>query len=105
MSYKYKVLDGGGEIEDAWVLEGLSAMGADLTGFGAVYYDDVWDYLDAPNLTALVNTDENEVINTQKWGAQYLFFRWMYENAAHITAGSEDPGGDPRSSSSPLHLV
>ncbi|HCH61817.1 MAG TPA: hypothetical protein DFR83_03355, partial [Deltaproteobacteria bacterium] len=95
MSYKYKVLDGGGEIEDAWVLEGLSAMGADLTGFGAVYYDDVWDYLDAPNLTPLVNTEENEVINTQQWGAQYLFFRWMYENAAFINGSeAEDPGAE-----------
>ena len=45
ISYKYKVVDADGEVEEAWLLEGLSAMAADLTGFGAVYHDDVWDYL------------------------------------------------------------
>ncbi len=92
ISYKYKVIDSGGDPEDAWVLEGLSSVGADLTGFGAVYYDDVWDYLDAPHLVPLVNAQDNEVISTTQWGAQYLFFRWLYENADSLVGGDSDTG-------------
>jgi hypothetical protein len=105
MSYKYKVIDGGGEPEQAWMLEGLSAMGADLTGFGAVYYDDVWDYLDAPNLTALVDTDDSEVISTSQWGAQYLFFRWLYENASGLLSTGGDTGSGGASGSELMALL
>lgn len=95
ISYKYHVIDTGSEDgETTWVQEGLSALAADLTGFGSVYYDDVWDYLDAPHITPLVDESDLEVINTDQWGAQYLFFRWLYEHAGDLaTLGQEDDEG------------
>lgn len=95
ISYKYHVIDTGNEDgETTWVQEGLSALAADLTGFGSVYYDDVWDYLDAPHITPLVDESDLEVINTDQWGAQYLFFRWLYEHADDLaTLGQDSEGG------------
>lgn len=94
ISYNAKVLTSGGEVEAPWLLEGLGALAADLTGFGAVYYDDVWDFLDATHLYSLVVTTDAGPINTENWGAQYLFVRWLYENYATLTGvGESDPDG------------
>lgn len=94
ISYNAKVLTSGGQVEAPWLLEGLGALAADLTGFGAVYYDDVWDYLDATHLYSLVVTEDAGPINTENWGAQYLFVRWLYENYATLTGvGESDPDG------------
>lgn len=72
--------DGPGENQDTWVIEGLAALAADITGFGSVNYNSVWDYLDAPHLYPLVNEDDVSAISSGSiWGAQYLFFRWLME--------------------------
>ena len=52
------------------LVEGLSSMAADLTGFGAVYHNDVWDYVDATHLYSLVSTESEGAISTSTWGAQ-----------------------------------
>jgi hypothetical protein len=87
VNYNYKVIlsegdtggEGESEAEETWLVEGLGALAADLTGFGAVYYDDVWDYLDAPHLVSLIDSEETDVISTSQWGAQYLYLRWLYD--------------------------
>jgi hypothetical protein len=78
ISYNMHILEGGTEDdEETWLSEGLGAMAADLCGFGAVYYDDVWDYLDAPHLVSLIDSETTGDINSGSWGAQYLFLRWL----------------------------
>ena len=42
-----------------WVTKGIAAVVADLVGFGAIYYDDAWDYMDAPHLAALTDGQED----------------------------------------------
>jgi len=81
ISYNNKVLadTAGGDAEEGWLLDGLGALGADLTGFGAVNYDDVWRYLDAPHLAPLVVAEDAGAISTQSVGAQYLFLRWLVD--------------------------
>ncbi len=72
--------DGPGEMQQTWVVEGLAALAADVTGFGSVNYPAVWDYLDAPHLYSLVVEDDVSAISSGSvWGAQYLFFRWLHE--------------------------
>ena len=52
-------------------------MASDLVGFGATNYKGVWEYLDAPHLTALNEIEESGAISTSSFGGQYLFFRWL----------------------------
>lgn len=80
VSYNQKVLVAEGEPEEAWVNQALGALAADLTGFGAVYFDDAWDYLDAPHLNPLVLDDDSGSLSTDSLGAQYLFARWLYDS-------------------------
>jgi hypothetical protein len=93
ISYNAKVLVSDGEVEETWLLEGMGALAADLVGFGAVNHDDVWDYLDAPHLVSLVNDDDVGPINTESWGAQYLFLRWIYDNYSTLSDSGGDTGG------------
>ena len=80
ISYNQHVLVSEGEVEETWVTEGLSALAADLCGFGAVYYEAVWDYMDASHLDPLVLTTEVGAISSSTdWGAQYLFLRWLID--------------------------
>ncbi len=58
ISYNQHVLVNESEAEETWVTKGISAVVADMLGFGAIYYDDAWDYMDAPHLYSL--TDGNE---------------------------------------------
>ncbi|MBL8618489.1 MAG: hypothetical protein JNM72_22935 [Deltaproteobacteria bacterium] len=95
ISYNAKVITSGGDAEAPWLLEGLGALAADLTGFGAVYYDDVWDFLDASHLYSLVVVDEVGPINTENWGAQYLFVRWLYENYGVLSGVTSAETGEP----------
>lgn len=95
ISYNAKVITSGGDVEAPWLLEGLGGLAADLTGFGAVYYDDVWDYLDASHLYSLVVVDEVGPINTENWGGQYLFVRWLYENYGVLTGATSAETGEP----------
>ena len=93
VSYNNKVLSGtgSGEPDETWLQEGLAALAADITGFGAVNHAAVWDHLDAPHLYSLVQDDDASAISTAgTWGAQYLFFRWLMDNVEpkDTTAGS-----------------
>lgn len=71
------------------MLEGLGALAADLTGFGAHYYADAWDYVDAPHLYSLVNNEESDVLNAKSWGGQYLFLRWLIDRLGADTQAEQ----------------
>ena len=93
VSFNNKVLSGtgAGEADETWVQEGLASLAADLTGFGAVNYGAVWDYMDAPHLVSLVADDDVSVISSAGiWGSQYLFLRWLMDNVEpkDITQGT-----------------
>jgi len=87
ITYNQKVIVNEGDAEESWIVSGLGAVVADLTGFGAIFFDDAWDYMDAPHLKELVLTADPEksggeyddTITTRKAGAQYLFFRWLVD--------------------------
>ena len=38
-----------------------------------------WDYLDAPHLSSLIDTEDSGAISTSTFGGQYLFFRWLVD--------------------------
>lgn len=79
ISYNQHVLVQEGEAEQAWLTYALGALAADLTGFGAIFHDDAWDYLDTPHLNALVeDTSDGSLAGTAR-GAQYLFARWLVD--------------------------
>jgi hypothetical protein len=91
ISYNFKVLQYSGSKETQWLDQALGAIAADLTGFGATYFDDVWDYLDAPHLAGLTvgessagkdggTSDDGTNTLTASLGAQYLFMRWLVDN-------------------------
>lgn len=65
--------------EETWLDTALGAVAADLTGFGAIFYDDAWEYLDAPHLSPLVYTDPPSSMTSTARGAQYLFARWLVD--------------------------
>lgn len=79
ISYNLHVLENEGEAEEDWLDNALGTLAADLTGFGAVYYDDAWDYLDAPHLFPLLEEETEGSISTNSMGAQYLFARWLVD--------------------------
>ncbi len=82
--YNQKVLVNESNMEEAWLMKVLSAVGADLVGFGAIFYSEAWTYLDAPYLYALTDGDSEEgggatqgLLEESDMGAQYLFGRWL----------------------------
>ena len=78
--YNQKVLELGGTDEEAWLMQGLGAVAADICGFGAIYFDDAWDYLDAPHLYGLTSATADEgALSLEGRGAQYLFVRWLVD--------------------------
>ncbi len=90
VSYKQKVIDNGLGVEESWVLHGLGAFAADYCGFGAEFYSQAFDYLDAPQWYPLVAPEESG-LDDAELGAQYLFFRWLYDYADSqaTTSGAE----------------
>ncbi|RME25849.1 MAG: hypothetical protein D6798_08015 [Deltaproteobacteria bacterium] len=100
VSYNQHVLVAGGEVEEGWVNQAFGALAADLTGFGAVYFDDAWDYLDAPHLQPLVTSSDAGTLSTDSVGAQYLFARWLYDAfgaktlASIVQVPAADTGSD-----------
>lgn len=80
ISYNQHVLINGGAAEDDWLNDAMGTLAADLCGFGASYYEDVWSYLDAPHLYPLV-TDSTGSLEALERGSQYLFARWLYDYA------------------------
>ena len=77
--YNQKVLERGGTDEEDWLMLGLGAVAADQCGFGAIYFDDAWEYLDAPHLHGLTNESEDGSLSLEGRGAQYLFLRWLVD--------------------------
>ncbi|MED5370413.1 MAG: hypothetical protein VX899_05335 [Myxococcota bacterium] len=77
--YNYRVLEAESSMEDTWLIETLGTAAADSVGFGAVYYDDAWKYLDAPYLYSLSSYEDDGIIATDPRGAQYLFGRWLVD--------------------------
>ncbi|MFH1463816.1 MAG: hypothetical protein ABIO70_05445 [Pseudomonadota bacterium] len=77
--YNQKVLEQGGGMESDWLMQGLGAVAADTCGFGAIYFDDAWDYLDAPHLTSLTTVESEGGFSLEGRGAQYLFLRWLVD--------------------------
>ncbi len=77
--YNQKVLEQAGTDEDTWLMQGLGAVAADICGFGAIYFDDAWDYLDAPHLYGLTTEVEGSGLSLEGRGAQYLFLRWLVD--------------------------
>lgn len=99
ISYNQHVVVAEGSAEEDWLNQGLGALAADLTGFGAVYYADAWDYVDASHLQPLVENGDNGALSTDPVGAQYLFARWLYDAfgeekmAELVQVGTGDGGG------------
>ncbi len=81
ISYNQHVLVAEGEVEEAWVREGMSLLAMDLVGFGSVNHAEAWDYLDATHLFALTSVKDEGAFPTEPYGAQYLFFRWITDVA------------------------
>ena len=78
--YNYRVLEAeDGEPEELWLTEAMAAVGADICGFGAIYYDDAWTYMDAPYLYSLTVFEDDSIVSTEPKGAQYLFMRWLVD--------------------------
>jgi hypothetical protein len=65
--------------EEFWINEALAAVGTDIVGFGAIYYDDAWEYLDAPHLWSLTEIDNEDEIFSINYGVFYLFGRWLVD--------------------------
>ncbi len=78
--YNYRVLQAESSMEDSWLVETLGTVVADTVGFGAVYHDDAWLYMDAPYLYSLTSYDDDGIIATDPRGAQYLFGRWLVDS-------------------------
>lgn len=93
--YNNKVLmQTDGTVEEAWLVEALGAVGADICGFGAVYYSDAWYYMDAPYLNGLTGYDNDSLFDISSRGAQYLFGRWLVDTygtgvLAELTTSSD----------------
>jgi len=77
--YNQKVLEQAGEMEADWLMQGIGAVSADTCGFGAIFYDDAWDYLDAPHLASLTTVASEGGFSLEGRGAQYLFVRWLVD--------------------------
>ncbi|MCB9777321.1 MAG: hypothetical protein H6742_01990 [Alphaproteobacteria bacterium] len=99
ISYNQHVIVGGGAAEESWVNQGFGALAADLVGFGAAFYDDAWDYLDATHLEGLSSSEDGGALGTTKFGPQYLFARWIYDAygvdavSDLVQTGGSDTGG------------
>ncbi len=82
ISYNHHVIVNGGDAEEGWLDRTMAAVGTDIVGFGATYYDDAWVYLDAPNMYALsplATSDNDGFFSTRTKGAEYLFGRWLVD--------------------------
>ncbi len=79
--YNQKVLLQESSDEESWLMQGIGAVAADIVGFGAIFFDDAWDYMDAPHLGALTQTSQSDDggLSLEKRGAQYLFLRYLVD--------------------------
>lgn len=84
ITYNQHVIVNEGEMESPWLSIAMGTVGTDIVGFGAVFYQDAWKYLDAPHLYELAPVqEEGEEACTffcgTSLGAQYLFGRWLVD--------------------------
>ncbi len=82
ISYNHKVIVNEGSAQERWLNQAMGAVGIDIVGFGAVFHQDAWVYLDAPNvanLTPLANEGDAAFFSTNTIGPQYLFGRWLVD--------------------------
>ncbi len=82
ISYNQHIIVNESEPEESWLTMALGFVGADIVGFGAVFYRDAWEYLDAPYLYPLTPDDEDSDCGFfcgTNVGAQYLFGRWLVD--------------------------
>ena len=63
--------------EEDWLLDAMSLLAADLTGFGAISYSDAWVYQDASYLLPLISNNTLQDLGNR--GAQYLFARYLHD--------------------------
>jgi len=63
--------------EEDWLLDAMSLLAADVTGFGAIAYSDAWIYQDASYLMPLISNNSLQDLGNR--GAQYLFARYLHD--------------------------
>ena len=61
--------------EEDWLNDALGLLAADLTGFGAIAFQDAWTYMDRPHLLELEAA--NLLSDFEDRGGQYLFARYL----------------------------
>ncbi len=67
-------------VEEYWLTEAMAAVATDILGFGAIYYEGAWEYMDAPHLFSLTGgSEEDDLVGLSK-GGYYLFGRWLVDN-------------------------
>ncbi len=83
--------------EEDWLLDAMSLLAADITGFGAISYPDAWIYQDASYLLPLISNNTLEDLGNR--GAQYLFARYLHDlygdDIIWQIVNSVDANGDP----------
>jgi hypothetical protein len=83
--------------EKDWLLDAMSLLAADVTGFGAIAYADAWIYQDASYLLPLISN--NTLAELGNRGAQYLFIRYLHDlfgdDIIWQIVNSEDALGEP----------
>lgn len=79
INYNQHVLVNGGSSEESWLNEALSHFAEDRTGFGMENPSRVEMYLMSPELTSLAPSGSPDLYER---GAEYLFVRFLYEQAA-----------------------
>lgn len=102
IAYNQHVIVNEGDMEEPWLVQALGTVGADIVGFGAVFYQDAWKYLDAPHLFSLTPVveegEECSFFCGGGLGAQYLFGRWLVdkygESVLSDIASSENTSTD-----------
>jgi hypothetical protein len=89
VAYNKKVILNESSPEEDWVIDVLGTFAADYCGFGATFYPEAWTYLDAPNLYPLMAEATGAMASLER-GAQYLFGRWIFDQAVHEGVLGED---------------
>ena len=79
ISYNQHVILNEGDEEDTWVSLGLGALAADLTGFGASITRWRGDYLDAPHLSSLIDTEDS--------GSYQYIYLWWTVSVLQVVSG------------------
>lgn len=87
INYNQHVLVNGGSSEESWLNEALSHFAEDRTGFGMENPSRVEMFLLSPELTSLAPSGSPDLYER---GAEYLFVRFLYEQAASGDAFAGD---------------